>query len=87
MDAIAKPWGYLRFTRLPKENDSVALSEMLTQMLKEKLGGGDDGVIESALASLLGDGEGLDIAGLVQKFSLEAVQLAVRGTHARLGLV
>lgn len=48
------------------------LKSMAIQMLMSKLGGGDANVMGSALSSLLGgsgDDDGLDIGGLVEKFS------------------
>jgi len=49
------------------------LKSMAIQMLMAKLGGGDENAMGSALSSLLGGGsgsdDGIDIGGLVEKFS------------------
>lgn len=47
------------------------LQKMAVQMLMEKLGAKDENTADAALGSLLGggDGAGLDLGGLVEKFS------------------
>ena len=48
------------------------LKSMAIQMLMAKLGGGDENAMGSALSSLLGGGgndDGIDVGGLVEKFS------------------
>jgi len=46
------------------------LQNIAVQMVMEKLGGADEGVVGTALGSLLGDsGSDLNVGGLVEKFA------------------